>query len=357
MDDTELRALLNQVKEGELCVDDAIAKMRGGAAPELNAQASVTGTSDGDEFARIRELSRLFSGQHDAVLTDIGDDAAVLRPQSQPLVVSVDVAVEGVHFERTLLSFAELGARAMSAAVSDLAAMGARPLAALCSLIAPRTLPRADFFALHAGIAQAARDYACPVIGGNLSSGHELSLSTTVLGALPGPGLYRSGARAGDAIYVTGYVGSAALGLKLLQLGAAERAPEFVRAWRAPRARISEGLALSGVATSAIDISDGVLADLSHICEASGLGAAIEAGLVPFAPDMVEIATSLGADPLALALTGGEDYELVYTLPKGVSDPCHGTRIGRMLEDRGPARVIGADGAPILIHGSGYEHF
>jgi thiamine-monophosphate kinase len=272
-------------------------------------------------------------------------------------VLSVDTAVEGVHFECWFLSFAELGARAMSAAVSDLAAMGAQPLAALCSLIAPRELPHDDFIALHSGIAAAARDYICPVVGGNLSSGEQLSLTTTVVGTLPGPGLYRAGASPGDAIYVTGPLGSAALGLKLLQLRAADKAPQLVQAWRAPRARLAQGLALSGVATSAIDISDGAIADLGHICEASELGAVLEAERVPLAAGMAELARGLGLDPLLLALTGGEDYELIYTLPAAIADPCAGTRIGFMQDAPGPVRVIDARGALVRMKAGGYEHF
>jgi thiamine-monophosphate kinase len=309
-----------------------------------------------DEFARIGELAKLFAGQHEAVQLGIGDDAAVLRPQTQPLVLSVDVAVESVHFDRRYANWEQIGARAMTAAVSDLAAMGARPLAALCSLVAP-PLAAEEFRALHAGIAAAARDYGCPVIGGNLASGAQLSLSTTVIGTLQGPGLYRSGAQAGDHIYVSGPLGSAALGLKLLQLSAADRGAKFVEAWRAPRARIPQGLVLSGIATSAIDVSDGALADLGHICEASQLGAVIEAERIPLAEGMAELARSLGEDPLALALSGGEDYELIYTLPPTSADPCDGTRIGTMQNIPGPARVIDAQGAPVKLHTTGFQHF
>jgi thiamine-monophosphate kinase len=312
---------------------------------------------EGQEFTRIRKLAQLFASDAEAVQLGIGDDAAVLHPQVKPLVLSVDVAVEGVHFDRAFLSWAQVGARAMTAAVSDLAAMGARPLAALCSLVAP-ALADHDFLALHAGIAQAARDYACPVVGGNLASGAQLSLSTTVIGTLEGPGLYRSGARAGDEIYVTGPLGSAALGLKLLQLLAAPaEGASFVEAWRGPRARVEQGLALSGTASSAIDVSDGALADLGHICEASQLSAIIEAERIPLAPGMSELAYHLGLDPLQLALTGGEDYELIYTLPPGAADPCAGTRIGRMINAPGSVQVVDAHGQQLELSTRGYQHF
>jgi thiamine-monophosphate kinase len=309
-----------------------------------------------DEFTRIRGLSKLFATDSEAVQLGIGDDAAILRPQSQPTVLSVDVAVEGVHFDPAYLSWTQVGARALTAAISDLAAMGARPLAALCSLVV-RPMAASNFDELHAGIAQAAAQYGCPVIGGNLASGKELSLSTTVIGTLPGPGLYRSGAKAGDGIYVTGPVGSGALGLKLLQLGAAARGAAFVEAWRAPRARIPQGLALSGVASAAIDISDGLLADLGHICESSQLGALLEAESIPLAAQMREVAGGIGEDPLQLALTGGEDYELIYTLPPLAADPCQGFRIGTMLDAPGPARVQDNHGKLIELRQHGYQHF
>jgi thiamine-monophosphate kinase len=347
MEEAELRALLAAVSRGEMSVEAGMGKLAAGPQPAAAAD---------NEFARIAQLGQLFAGEHPGVQLGIGDDAAVLHPQAQPLVLSVDVAVEDVHFARAYASWAEIGARAMTAAVSDLAAMGARPLAALSSLVAP-ALASADFAALHEGIAQAARDYACPVIGGNLASGAQLSLSTTVIGTLEGPGLYRTGAQAGDQIYVSGPLGSAALGLKILQLGAAGRGVQFVAAWQTPRARVQQGLALSGVASAAIDVSDGALADLGHICEASQLGAVLEAAQVPLAPGMVELAHSLGLEPLQLALAGGEDYELIYTLPSGVTDPCGGTRIGHMLDTPGPVRVLGTNGHELSLSFAGWQHF
>jgi thiamine-monophosphate kinase len=376
MNEPELRTLLAAVQRGELSIDDALSELRRDPVPAsappralgsvtLKPPSPVSSSKppklslEALEFSRIRALSEIFASSDEAIMTGIGDDGAVLRPPTGPLVLSVDVAVEGVHFQRAYLSFAEIGARSMSAAVSDLAAMGARPLAALCSLVAPSHLVHEDFMALHVGIAQAARDYKCPVVGGNLAGGDQLSLSTTVVGVLTGRGLYRNGARAGDNIYVTGPLGSAALGLKLLRLEAAMQAqgPAYIQAWRAPRARVAQGMALSSLATSAIDISDGTLADLGHICEASALGAVIEAGRLPLAAGMADIARSLGADPLELALNGGEDYELIYTLQPGAADPCGGTCIGHMLDAPGPVQVVNAQGKPLSIRPRGFQHF
>lgn len=310
-----------------------------------------------DEFERIRMLSQLFHLPSAGVQLGIGDDAAVLRAHPHETALSVDVAVQGIHFEPRFASYPEIGARAFTTAISDLAAMGSTPLGALCSLIVPGELERASFDALNAGIAEAAARYACPVIGGNLSSGSVLSITTTVVGKLERPGLYRAGAKAGDLIYVTGPVGSAALGLRLLQLGAAARGPSFVQAFRAPVARIAQGQKLAGVATSALDISDGALQDLGHICEASRLGAQLRAASLPLAPGMQDLARELGEDPLRLALEGGDDYELVYTLPPGTADPCGGHCIGKMLSAPGPVQVLDERAQAISLNGQGYRHF
>jgi thiamine-monophosphate kinase len=348
MRDPELRALLQAVQHGALSVDQALSSLRPSAAP---AQAG------GSEFDRIVELQRLFGPTSAAVQLGIGDDAALLHPHTKPWVLSVDAAVESVHFERSFASWSELGMRAFSAAVSDLAAMASTPVAALSSLIAPSDFPADAFRELNSGIARGAAAYGCPVIGGNLSAGRELSITTTVIGSLPARPLLRSGAQPGDHIYVTGPLGSAALGLLLLQRGAAERGPRFVEAWRRPEARLREGQTIAGHATAAIDVSDGALQDLGHICAASQLGAQLEAARLPFAPGFETLARELGADPLALALLGGEDYELIYTWPADVEETGPGTYIGKISLLPGAPQVLDAQGQIVTPSGWGYRHF
>jgi len=353
MDETELRALLLAVQRGSLAIDVAVSRLHAPAGPSAT---QAPAPAERGEFERIAELTRLFSQTSAAVQLGIGDDAALLRASEFARVLSVDVAVQGVHFDQRFASWQQIGARAFNAALSDLAAMGATPTAALCSLIIPPALPNSDFSQLNAGIAQAALDHACPVIGGNLSSGRELSVTTTVIGELRGRGLYRHAAKAGDAIYVTGPLGSAALGLVLLQQAQEQRGPEFVQAFRAPRARIAQGLAIAQHAHAAVDVSDGALQDLGHICAASGLGAELEAKRVPFAPGFEALARALGRDPLSLALLGGEDYELIYT--QAADAPAGpGTYIGRMRDAPGPARVVDERGLPLSLQGRAYQHF
>ncbi|MCU0673098.1 MAG: thiamine-phosphate kinase [Myxococcota bacterium] len=277
----------------------------------------------------------------------IGDDAAWLVPD---LVISVDAQVEGVHFLPRFAPYDVLAERAAVAALSDLAAMGARPLAMLSSLILPHTLDDAALDRVHEGLARAADRYAAPVVGGNLAAGSELSLSTTVLGRTDSPLL-----RSGDGVYVTGHVGAHALGLRALLADRrdAELAP-FVHAWLHPTARIAEGLALRGLASTCIDVSDGLLADLGHVLAASQVGAELELAALPFAPDFEAACALLGLDPLVLALDGGEAYELVFTA--AAAPPIDATRIGTIRADRSVV-LRSADGS-IRAHASaGFDHF
>jgi thiamine-monophosphate kinase len=311
-----------------------------------------------DEFDRIARLrERLKHGTGAGVLVGIGDDAALLAGGSDNLALSVDAAVEGVHFERTFAPLATLAARAFSAALSDLAAMAALPYSALCSLILPPQLTEAEFDSLIDGLAEASAHYACPIVGGNLASGRELSITTSVVGRVRGRGLLRSGAQPGDRVCVTGSLGGAALGLRLLQRGATARAPAFALRWQNPQARIAEGQQLRAIASAAIDVSDGALQDLGHLCEASSLGAVLFAESLPFEAGFSEVARELGCDPVALALCGGEDYELLYTVPRDAPSIGPGTCIGHMTATPGRPSVLGSDGRALPLSGRGYRHF
>ena len=315
-----------------------------------------------DEFARIARIRALLqsdAAQHDAGVTvGIGDDAAVLAARGGALVLSVDACVEHVHFERSFAGLDTLAERAFTAAISDLAAMGALPRAALSALVLPSNVTDSDLDELVSGLARGAERYACPIIGGNLSRGGELSLTTTVLGDGGSAVITRAGARAGDGVYVTGPLGSAAMGLLLLQAGdAAPHATAFIEAWRRPHARIAQGLALRGAATGAIEISDGALQDLRHLCVASNVGADLDAASVPMYPTLAATAERYARNPLELALCGGEDYELLYTLPAGTADPANGTRIGVFTEHAGEVILRDGAGAALPLPAGGHLHF
>jgi thiamine-monophosphate kinase len=293
----------------------------------------------------------------DAVELGIGDDAAIVRSGRERLIWTIDTQVEGVHFDRRWLSLEDVGWRSYQAAASDLAAMGARPLAALSSLILPRAFSRRELGALGRGQAAAARELRCPIAGGNLSRGGELSITTALLGASARP-LLRAGARPGDEIWLIGAVGLARAGLFALASGIAKQnaaLAECALAWRRPRALIARGLALSGRARAAIDVSDGLGGDLGQLATASEVRAIVEeARLVSALPGaLMRAAQFLGEQPLALALTGGEDYALVATGP-GARRPRFARRIGRI--ERGRGGVLERTGGRCSPLSRGFDH-
>src|SRR5450755_181055 len=228
-----------------------------------------------DEFAAIAELTRIFEGakKHGTrrnagdVELGIGDDAAVLR-HSGRLVWTVDTAVEHVHFERAWLTLADLGWRSFNAAASDLCAMAGRPLCALSSVIFPAHFSKRDLAQLARGQRDAARALGCRIVGGNLSRGAELSVTTTLIGSAARP-LLRSGAQPGDALWLCGEVGLAAAGLRLLlqskRKNATRAGQNALKAFRRPNAQLAFGLALTRRAHAAIDISDGLAGDAAHL--------------------------------------------------------------------------------------------
>lgn len=271
------------------------------------------------EAERVVLLARLFgAGPTADGGYGIGDDAAVLASPHEPLVWTIDAAVEGVHFRRDLLSFEELGYRATMAAASDLAAMGARPLGLLAALVLPRDMDDEALLALARGQHEAAQQLGVAVLGGNLARGGELSITTTALGATAEP-LRRDGARVGDALWIAGPLGLAAAGLRLAlrhEAPRTEAAHRALAAFRRPVAQLAAGLAARPFARAAIDVSDGLAQDLAHVARASGVRLVLDpAALV--SPELEEVAAQLGETALALALHGGEDYALVVAAPPG----------------------------------------
>ncbi len=249
----------------------------------------------------------------------VGDDAAVLGPFVGELLISTDSAVWGVHLDADLFSLEDLGYKAVASAVSDLAAMGARPRAAVVAVMAP---PGSDLVELHHGIAAGADATACPIVGGDLSVASQIAVAVTVLGECPGRGaVLRRGARAGDELLVTGPLGRAAAGLRRRRAGASLDDP-LVTAHRRPSPRLAEGLAARGAGVHAmIDVSDGLALDLHRLADASGVG---------FVLDEVPVASGATEDE---ALGGGEDYELLIATDNA-------TRLRRRFADRGLGEPI-----------------
>jgi len=313
----------------------------------------------GSERARIELLrARLEGDPAGSVLLGIGDDAAVLAPGSSSLVWTVDAAVENVHFRRDLLTFAEIGYRATMAAASDLAAMGATPLGLLSALVLPVDVDDDDLAALADGQREAARALGTAVVGGNLTRGAELSITTTALGSAPEP-MRRGGARRGDALWLAGPLGLAAAGLALLERQ--DRDPAMLPAldaFRRPRARIPEGLAAAPLANAAIDVSDGLARDLGHIARASGVRAILDPRTL-VSSELVAAATRLGRDALELALYGGEDYALVVAAPAAAA-PRGFIRIGgceALGEAQSEVALVAPDGNLTPVEDRGFDHF
>lgn len=297
------------------------------------------------EFTRIAQIEALLKRASNRVLLGIGDDCAVLAPSPYPQVWTTDAAVEEVHFSRSFMSLEQIGFRAFMAAASDVAAMGGRAVAALSALILPVAFSDEELHTLVRGIARAADACHCPVIGGNLARGRELSLTTSVLGECSKRVVTRSGARVGDGVYVTGALGGSALGLHALRAG--RDGARFL----APRARLDVASQLAEVASAAIDISDGTLQDLSHLCASSGVGARLEVVALPLEAGALEAARALNVDAVELALNGGEDYELLFTSSQ---TPSWATRIGSIVA--AGLEVVEPDGS-LRALGHGFDHF
>jgi thiamine-monophosphate kinase len=226
-------------------------------------------------------------------------------------VVSADTLVEAVHFRFETQPASRIGRRALNVNLSDLAAMGARPLGFTLALAAPPELALRRVDGLLRGLLDAAGEYACPLVGGNLARAREVSLAVTVLGGVePGRELRRHRVRPGDRLFVTGSLGGAALAL-------ARSEREGRRAGAPPEPRLEAGRALGrlGLRCSCIDLSDGLLADLRHLLEGSGLGVQLDPQSLPLARGLAAGCRKLGLDPLSLAVSGGEDYELLFALP------------------------------------------
>ena len=280
------------------------------------------------EWDLINALSREFGPAPAGVILGIGDDCAAIEiPGPDYLLWTVDTLVEGVHFDLAYTTLAQLGWKSLTVNLSDIAAMGGDPGSALLSLGWPPDRDRRRALAFAAGLAQAAREYGVAVIGGDtVASPGGLIVTVTLTGRVPADQmLRRAGAGIGDLIFVTGPLGEAAAGLKILRQGLElpqDLKEALTEAQLRPRPQLRAGrlLAQEGLATALIDTSDGIATDLYHICRASGVGARIPAAAVPVSPRVTAAAPHLGCAPLDLALFGGEDYLLLFTASPAVAE-------------------------------------
>ena len=309
------------------------------------------------EFELIDLFTRGMRRGGAGVIVGIGDDAAVLRaPLGEVLVATVDAVVEGVHFTSRFPP-EDVGWKALAVNLSDVAAMGARPLWALVALATPRGEDPARLARIGRGLAACARASGTAVVGGNVTAARDLSLTVTVVGSAPrGRVLLRSGARPGDLVVASGTLGDAALGLE------AGAPAALARRQRRPRARLALGRALGGIARAAVDVSDGLVQDLGHLCEASGVGAVVEVERLPLSR-AYRAAVRGRAGPWEAALAGGEDYELVAAVPpRRLAAARAAARrartpvavVGRFEAGRGVRVVKG--GEPVALSRAGHDH-
>jgi thiamine-monophosphate kinase len=325
------------------------------------------------ETALIAALAEEFGPAPSKVVLGIGDDCAALALNgSDYLLWTIDTLVEGVHFDLAYTSLSQLGWKSLAVNLSDIAAMGGAPRHALLSLGWPPDRDRRLALTFAAGLAQAAREYGVAVIGGDtVASPEGLIITIALTGQVPATQmLRRSGAQVGDRIYVTGPLGEAAAGLEILRQGLAlspDLQEPLSTAHLSPRPHLRAGrlLAQEGLATALIDTSDGVATDLYHICRASGVGARLQAAAVPISPRVQTVAPALGRDPLTLALTGGEDYLLLFTTPPATAPhlPQSFSKAGLPAPlplghiEAGNRVILQTPGGDVDISGKGYDHF
>ncbi len=319
------------------------------------------------EFGLIGRISsRVSAGA--GVRIGIGDDAAAVEPTpGRWLLVTSDMLLEGVHFDLAYTDPFRLGRKSLAVNLSDVAAMGGEPRHFLLSLAVPPGVTVEFLDRFTEGMLDLAREHGVTLIGGDTCrSPHGLVISVTLHGEqTPELVVRRSGARPGDRIFVTGTVGDSALGLELLRRG--ERQGWAIDRHLDPTPRVRAGVALAraGLCSAMIDVSDGLAADLGHILDGSGVGARVELDLLPLSPFFREHAPQVSPTPSILALTGGEDYELLFTVPAGRSGEVAPllaetgvavTAIGEVTAGSGLA-VVGPDGREAAIAHGGYNHF
>ena len=329
------------------------------------------------EFPLIERLTAGLESRADVAL-GIGDDAAALDlGTDQLLLATCDAQVEGTHFLPSVATPEEIGHKALAVNLSDIAAMGGEPLWALVSLLAPPDLDVAMLDGVYSGMRALARQFNVALVGGNISSTPgPLTLDITALGRVARDRLLtRAGARPGDRLLVTGRLGAAVTALlaytdadhAALPAEAAAALGEARRAMVTPQPRVREGqaLAATGQVTAMLDISDGLAGDLGHLCQRSGVGALVELAALPVDGATRTLAQALGRDPLGIALTSGDDYELLFTTrPGGVTAALEAVRavggvatvIGEITDVASGLRVRAQNGKQLALEARGWDH-
>ena len=328
------------------------------------------------EAGLIQRIKRKIPANDPSIVLGIGDDAAIINSSRRDILLSTDTIREDIHFSMKYYSFYDVGWKAVAVSISDIAAMGGVPKYLLLSMAVPDKVSVKDIDKLLDGVADISAEYSVSVVGGNLSRSKQgITVDTTIVGEVSGGrALLRSGAGIGDMIYVTGFPGMSAIGLSILKSGVAvpkrgkRGMREFINSHLHPVPRVSAGLFLSKCksSTAAIDISDGLLADLGHICDRSKVGARIYCNLLPFPEMPGTIRKMLARETLFYALYGGEDYELLFTVRSANSTKFESlcrrqdiryTMIGQIEPAEEGIRLVNEYNKESVIKPYGYDHF
>jgi len=333
------------------------------ASPTTERGEHAIDVSDLGEFALIERIIARLGGAPDEVLVGPGDDAAVVCVDDGRVVASTDVLVDGVHFRRDWSSACDVGHRAAAANLADVAAMGAAPTALLVGLGVPGDLDVEWVDGLADGLRDECRAIGAGVVGGDIVRSPTITVSVTALGSLEGrPPLLRGGARPGDVVVVAGRLGFAAAGLALLQAGRSQH--PLADAHRRPVVPYAAALRLAEVgATAMIDVSDGLVADLGHVADSSGVCIELARDDLPLDAALVDAALEVGADPLGWVAAGGDDHAFAATLPADLAlravaviadlrEPVPFAQVGRVVAGTG---VVFVDGEPPPA--AGHDHF
>ena len=337
-------------------------------------EANLVRLADIGEFALIARLTAGLESRPDVAL-GVGDDTAALDlGADQLLLATCDCQVEGRHFLMHVATPREIGHKALAVNLSDIAAMGGEPLWVLVSLIAPPELDVSVVDGIYEGLRALAERYRVAIVGGNVSStSGPLTLDITALGRVARERMVtRAGAHPGDRLLVTGSLGAGRVGLRAFTSTGGVEPPPDALAWvrarmTTPEPRVREGMALAatGAVTAMLDISDGLAGDLGHICERSHVGALVDAAALPLDDATRAVALALGEDPVALALSGGDDYELLFTArPEDVARVTEAARavgtavtvIGEITAPEAGLRVRRLDGSIRPLVPRGWDH-
>ncbi len=322
------------------------------------------------EFGLINRIRKSTSTTHPALVKGIGDDVAVVESAEKSWLVTTDLLIEGIHFERSWMDPFHLGRKALFVNLSDIAAVGGTPKYFLISLGLPRNLPLPFITSFYRGLKDGAKRFGVDLIGGDTSLSKKIIINICLLGeGKKGSLLFRSGAKVGDDLFVSGTLGDAALGLKILQKKGLRGSPKGLvnkHVSPSPRIHLGQAIAKHRWATAMIDVSDGLLIDTNHLLEESGVGALVWEDRIPLSTLYQQWVHAYSKNLYQFALRGGEDYELLFTAPPemrrrisrlALSLKIPITQIGEILPKKEGLHIIRKDGRRYSPSRLGFEHF